>query len=129
VRTELSTELPDVLVNRVQLQQVILNLIMNAADAMGSVTDRKRTLKVSSGRHDSTGVLVTVEDSGTGIDPEHIDRIFDPFFTTKSEGMGLGLSICRSIIEGHGGHLSVSGGNPHGSVFHLRLPAGRAYNG
>ena len=129
VDAELAGGLPQLSANRVQLQQVILNLIMNAADAMGSVTDRKRTLKVSSGRHDSTGVLVTVEDSGTGIDPEHIDRIFDPFFTTKSEGMGLGLSICRSIIEGHGGHLSVSGGNPHGSVFHLRLPAERAYNG
>jgi signal transduction histidine kinase len=111
-----------VLAERIQLQQVILNLLSNAIDAMRPVTNRVRLLRVESAVHDSDGILITVEDSGTGIDPEDIDRIFDPFFTTKSNGMGLGLSICRSFIEAHGGRLWASAATPHGSIFHVALP-------
>jgi PAS domain S-box-containing protein len=123
VRTELDMELPTVLGDRIQLQQVILNLVTNGIDAMRSVSDRARLLRVKSGVHESDSVLVTVEDSGTGIDAKDVDRIFDAFFTTKPNGMGLGLSISRSIIEAHGGRLWVSPGNGHGSVFQVLLPA------
>jgi signal transduction histidine kinase len=122
LQTELTVELPLVLADRIQLQQVILNLVVNAAEAMGAVTDRARILRVSSEINDPASVLLTVEDSGTGIDPKDMDRIFDTFFTTKSHGMGMGLSICRSIIESHGGSLSASSGDPHGSVFRAVLP-------
>lgn len=124
VHTELIEQLPRVLGNRVQLQQVILNLITNAVEAMGSVTNRARVLQVKSKLHESGGVLITVEDSGAGIDPKDIDRIFEAFFTTKSHGMGMGLSICRSIIEAHNGRLWVSPGIHHGSIFHVVLPTG-----
>ena len=86
---------------------------------------RGRTLRVRSRPFDTTGVAVSVQDSGTGIDPKNIDRIFDAFFTTKSNGMGMGLAICRSIVEAHGGDLSVSRGIPNGSVFHIHLPGGQ----
>jgi signal transduction histidine kinase len=106
-----------------QLQQVILNLIRNAADAMNSVSDRPRVLSVKSIIHDPDSVLVTVEDSGTGIDPKDIDRIFDSFFTTKAQGMGMGLSICRSIIEAHGGRLWACAGDDRGALLNIQLPA------
>jgi signal transduction histidine kinase len=122
LRTRFAGGLPPVLAERIQLQQVILNLLSNAIDAMRPVTNRVRLLRVESAVHDSDGILITVEDSGTGIDPEDIDRIFDPFFTTKSNGMGLGLSICRSFIEAHGGRLWASAATPHGSIFHVALP-------
>ena len=108
--------------DRVQLQQVFHNLIMNAAEAMESVTDRARLLVVTSGAGEGGDVRITVEDSGPGIDPKDIDSIFHAFFTTKSHGMGMGLAICRSIIEAHGGRLWASPGNPHGAVFHVQLP-------
>jgi signal transduction histidine kinase len=108
--------------DRVQLQQVLLNLITNAAEAMVSVTDRARLLVVTSGTDEAGDVRITVEDSGPGIDPKDIDRIFHAFFTTKSHGMGMGLAICRSIIEAHGGRLWASSGNPHGAVFQVHLP-------
>ena len=79
-------------------------------------------LRVRSRPYDSNGVAVSIQDTGTGIDPENIDRIFDAFFTTKTNGMGMGLAICRSIVEAHGGSLSVSAGVPHGSIFHIVLP-------
>jgi signal transduction histidine kinase len=120
--TELSAELPQVPANQVQLRQVIVNLIMNAIDAMSTVKDRARVLRIKTGVHKLNGVLITVEDSGTGIDPQNVDRIFDTFFTTKSHGMGMGLSICRSIVESHDGHLSVAPAQPHGSIFHVSLP-------
>jgi PAS domain S-box-containing protein len=123
VKNETLHELPHVMAERVQLQQVFLNLFMNAIDAMSSVTDRARVLTIKSRLDVSDGVLITLEDSGTGIDASHMDRIFDAFFTTKSEGMGMGLSICRSIIESHGGQLSAKPGHPHGSVFQIVLPA------
>lgn len=115
-------DLPPVMAERVQLQQVFLNLFTNAIDAMSSVTDRARVLTIKSRLYEYDQVLIALEDSGTGIDPSHMDRIFDAFFTTKSDGMGMGLSICRSIIESHGGHLSVMPGQPHGSVFQIVLP-------
>jgi signal transduction histidine kinase len=111
-----------VMATRVQLQQVILNLVMNAVEAMSSVTGRERCLTIASSLDPLASVTMTVADTGTGIDPAHLDRIFDPFFTTKSHGMGLGLSICRSIIEAHGGALRVSSASPFGTVFHLTLP-------
>src|SRR5215831_11141839 len=122
--TELSAELPQVPANQVQLRQVMVNLIMNAIDAMSAVTNRERVLRIKTEEHKLDGVLITVEDTGIGIDPQNLDRIFDTFFTTKSQGMGMGLSICRSIIESHDGHLSVAPAQPHGSIFHVSLPTG-----
>jgi C4-dicarboxylate-specific signal transduction histidine kinase len=121
-RIELADELPKVSANRVQLQQVVVNLIINAIDAMSTIVNRARILRVRT-ELDSNHLVIAVEDSGMGIDPKNIDRIFDAFFTTKSHGMGMGLSICRSIIERHGGRLSVSHGQPYGSIFHVLLPA------
>jgi signal transduction histidine kinase len=125
VQTGLSRPLPLVLGNGGQLQQVILNLVRNAADAMGSVSDRARLLRVTSAIHDPDGVLVSIEDSGAGIDPKDIERIFESFYTTKSQGMGMGLSICRSIIEAHHGRLWASSGVGYGAVLNVLLPVVR----
>jgi len=122
VRAELFDGLPQIPANQVQLRQVIVNLITNAVDAMSTVSDRSRVLSVKTGVHESKNFLIKVEDSGIGIDPQNIDRIFAPYFTTKSNGMGMGLSICQSIIESHGGRLSVSVGQPYGSIFQIFLP-------
>jgi signal transduction histidine kinase len=94
---------------------------MNAIEAMSSVIDRPRTLRVSSEQSDPGGLIITLEDSGTGIDPKNVNRIFEPFFTTRSQGMGVGLAICRSIIEAHRGRLTVSPAYPHGTAFHVIL--------
>jgi PAS domain S-box-containing protein len=118
-------ELPSVVGERVPLQQVILNLIMNAIEAMNSECSRERSITLKS-NVEQASVTITVEDTGNGIEPDHANRIFDPFFTTKSSGMGLGLSISSSIVEAHGGALRVEPRSPHGTVFHLILPAGRA---
>jgi signal transduction histidine kinase len=128
VRTELFDQLPPGLVNRVQLQQVIMNLIRNATDAMTGVVDRERSLRIRTEMDEFNNLLITVEDSGIGIDPKNIDRIFDAFFTTKPNGVGMGLAICRSIIESHGGRMAVSLGNPHGSIFKMLLPTGSLRN-
>jgi signal transduction histidine kinase len=101
-------------------------MITNAIDAMSSVIGRERRLTVRSEVHDVQEVRIAVEDSGTGIDPSHVDRIYDPFFTTKSHGMGLGLAICRSIVEAHGGQLWATPRSPHGTTVHVQLPAGAA---
>jgi PAS domain S-box-containing protein len=122
VRTEFKENLSQVLVDRVQLQQVVLNLVMNGIDAMATLRDRARVLKLRSEQAGPSSVTLTVEDAGTGIDQGIIDRIFEAFFTTKKHGMGMGLSICRSIVVAHGGQLFVSPGDSHGSVFHLELP-------
>jgi len=120
VRTELDAAIKPVIGNRIQLQQVLFNLVSNAIEAMESVADR--TLLVKS-EHESSGqVRVTVEDSGTGIDPKHVEKIFGSFFTTKVDGIGMGLSICRSIIESHGGRLWASSGRSRGAVFQFTLP-------
>jgi PAS domain S-box-containing protein len=129
VQTKLVDNLPDVRGNRVQLQQVILNLIRNAIEAMNSVTNRARLLRIGSAIHEPDGVLVSVEDSGTGLNPEDTERIFDSFFTTKPQGTGMGLSISRSIIEGHQGRLSASSGIDQGAVFSVLLPAVRPADG
>jgi signal transduction histidine kinase len=107
----------------VPLQQVLFNLIMNAIEAMSAVTERERQLTIQAVLNERTSVRVAVEDTGSGIDPAHIDRIFDPFFTTKSHGMGLGLSICRSIIEAHGGKLWALPRSPFGTSFFLTRPS------
>jgi C4-dicarboxylate-specific signal transduction histidine kinase len=122
VQTELADKLPPLLADRIQLQQVLRNLIMNALEVMDAVTDRTRVLTMRSTAHDSKSVLITVEDSGTGIEPKNMQRIFDSFFTTKPHGMGMGLAICRSIIDSHGGSLSALPGHPHGTVFRVILP-------
>jgi PAS domain S-box-containing protein len=120
---QLLDDLTPVQADRVQLQQVLLNLLTNAIDSMASVTDRPHMLCVRS-EHLEDWVLVSFQDSGTGIAPEHVERMFDAFFTTKPNGIGLGLPICRSIVESHGGRLAVFPAHPHGSVFRVMLPAG-----
>jgi signal transduction histidine kinase len=120
---QLLDNLPLIQADRVQLQQVLLNLLTNAIDSMASVTDRPQMLCVRSENLEDC-ILISVQDSGTGIPPEHAERLFDAFFTTKSNGIGLGLSICRSIVEAHGGRLSVFPAHPHGSVFQVTLPVG-----
>jgi C4-dicarboxylate-specific signal transduction histidine kinase len=121
LRMELAPALPMILGDRVQLQQVIINLVMNGIEAMQSVTARPRELVIRSGQ-DEAQVFVSVTDCGVGIPTENADRLFDPFFTTKSSGMGMGLSICRSIVEAHGGRLWVTANAPHGATFQFTLP-------
>jgi signal transduction histidine kinase len=123
IRVDLRHELPLVMADRVQLQQVFLNLIMNAVEAMSSLENRERTLLLKSELHGSGDVLIMVEDSGPGIDLDGMDRIFDAFFTTKSHGMGLGLSICQWIIQTHSGRLWATTRVPHGSIFYVQLPS------
>src|SRR6202023_2016025 len=122
LRNDMGDGLPQVMAARVQLQQVTLTLIMTASEAMTAVTGRERCLTIASSLDQEAAVTIAVAVSGTGIDAAHRDRIFDPFFTTKSHGMGLGLSICRSIVEAHGGALRVAPASPFGTVFHLSLP-------
>jgi signal transduction histidine kinase len=129
LQSALADDLPRVLADRVQLQQVLLNLLMNAAEATLPVSDRQRLVSVRSGKHDGQAALIEVEDSGTGIGPEDQKQIFDAFFTTKAEGMGMGLSICRSIVESHGGRIAVVRGVSYGSVFQIILPGEEMRNG
>src|SRR5271157_4242157 len=104
-----------------QLQEVIINLIQNAVDAMDSTDTDRRVLQVRT-EHNGDAISVEIEDTGPGIDPKKSDNIFDAFFTTKPHGMGLGLAICRMIIERHDGKLSVSSADPHGTIFRIKLP-------
>jgi len=122
IRTQLADALSPVLGDRVQLQQVLLNLVMNAMDAMSSVVDRPRQLAILTQNVDQDRVQVTVEDSGTGLDPNTMARIFDAFYTTKPGGMGMGLSICRSIVQHHGGRLWATANEGPGTSFHFTLP-------
>jgi signal transduction histidine kinase len=112
-----------ILGDRVQLQQVIINLVMNGIEAMQPVTDRPRELLIRSRQDEKQLVLVSVTDCGVGISAENADQLFNAFFTTKSSGMGMGLSICRSIMEAHGGRLWATATVPHGATFQLTLPA------
>jgi C4-dicarboxylate-specific signal transduction histidine kinase len=126
VQTELTTRPPLVLGHHGQLQQVILNLIKNAADAMKPLSGRQRMLRVNSAVGDHPDLIhVSVKDTGEGLDPKNIDRIFDPFFTTKSQGLGVGLTICKSIIEDHRGRIWASSDVDYGSTFHVQLPVFR----
>jgi len=122
LKTELDKTLPMVFADRIQLQQVVLNLVLNGIDAMAALDDRERLLKLSLEQAGDLTVMLTVADAGTGIAADIRDRIFEAFFTTKSRGMGMGLSICRSIIVAHGGQLLFSAGHPLGTVFQVELP-------
>ncbi len=122
VRTRLTEGLVPVQGDRVQLQQVVLNLILNAVEAMGSVEASARDLLISTERSQTGSVLVAVRDSGPGIAPDHLGRVFEPFYTTKSSGVGMGLSICRSIIDAHGGRLWADVNAPRGALFQFTLP-------
>jgi PAS domain S-box-containing protein len=122
LRMELAPALPMILGDRVQLQQVIINLVMNGIEAMQSVTDRPRELTVRSGQDEPGQALICVADCGVGIAAENADQLFNAFFTTKSSGMGMGLSICRSIVEAHGGRLRATANLPHGATFQFTLP-------
>jgi C4-dicarboxylate-specific signal transduction histidine kinase len=126
VQTGFAKGLPPVQGDRVQLQQVALNLILNAMEAMRSVDDRSRKLQITTQENEAGDVLVTVCDTGPGIPPENLERVFDSFFTTKSSGMGIGLSICRSIVEAHGGSLRASANEARGATFQFSLPGGTA---
>jgi signal transduction histidine kinase len=122
LQMELAQPLPMILGDRIQLQQVIINLVMNGIEAMQLITDRSRELVIRSDQDEVREVIVSVTDCGHGISAENADRLFNAFFTTKSAGMGMGLSICRSIIEAHGGRLSVRDNSPHGATFQFTLP-------
>ena len=122
---DLASKLPPVLGDRIQLQQVLLNLVMNAVEAMGTVTGRPRRLIIRSEPDDDDHVSVAVQDTGIGIAANHLDQVFSAFFTTKPGGMGMGLSISRSIIEAHGGRLWTTPNRPHGAVFHFALPVAK----
>jgi signal transduction histidine kinase len=125
LQTQLQADLPKIIADRVQLQQVVLNLVLNGIDAMTSVSDRERRLNLRSEQGDDSTVMFSVEDAGRGIGADIKDRIFEAFFTTKSNGMGMGLSICRSIIASHGGRLLVVARQPYGTVFQVELPVHR----
>jgi C4-dicarboxylate-specific signal transduction histidine kinase len=124
VQTQLAEGLPLIQGDRVQLQQVILNLIINAVEAMSEVSKGARELLISTGKDASGGVLVTVRDSGPGLNPESFARLFDAFYTTKSGGTGMGLSICRSIVEAHGGRIWASRTAAPGTAVQFILPVG-----
>ena len=121
-RTDLKPELPPIMGHSGQLQQVIVNLIQNAIDAMNSVDSDRRVLQVRTEHNSGDAISITVADTGPGIDPKKSDEMFGAFFTTKRHGMGLGLAICRMIVERHDGKLSVTSANPHGAAFHITLP-------
>jgi C4-dicarboxylate-specific signal transduction histidine kinase len=123
VQMQLAEGLPLVQGDRVQLQQVLLNLVLNAVEAMSSVDDGSRELSISTGRG-ADAILIAVRDSGPGIDPEHFERVFQSFYTTKPEGIGMGLAICRSIVGAHEGRLWADANEPRGAVFQFTLPAG-----
>src|SRR5262245_26235025 len=121
---ELAPELPMVAGDPIELQQVILNIAINAIDAMAPIVDRPRELVIRSERSDCDHVTIAVQDSGAGIESGDLDRLFNPFFSTKPGGMGMGLSISRSIVETHRGRLWAAMNEPHGAIFYIRLPVG-----
>src|ERR1700723_1357731 len=122
LKTELAGALPAVLGDRIQLQQVVVNLVINGVDAMASITDRPREILIQSQPHETREVMVAVRDSGIGLDAESADRLFNAFFPTKASGMGMGLSISRSIIMAHGGRLWASPNADHGAAFQFTVP-------
>ena len=119
-RTKLTSTLPPLHADRNHLYQVVYNLIYNAVEAISGTTDRDRLLEVTTALHDPNTIVVEVADTGPGVDPDRATEIFDAFVTTKPHGMGLGLAICRMIVERHDGQLSVSAANPRGAIFGLR---------
>jgi signal transduction histidine kinase len=129
VRTAFADGLTDIIGDRVELQQVAVNLILNAIEAMSETTQGKRELLIRTADTERDGVVVAVMDSGPGLPPASPDRIFEPFYSTKSGGLGIGLSICRSIIEAHGGRLWASPNQPCGAVFQFTIPSSEASRG
>jgi signal transduction histidine kinase len=123
VDTQLAGELPRIQCDQVQLQQVMLNLIVNAIQSMRDIEDSNRELHISTASIEPEGACVAVRDTGHGLRPESLPRLFEPFYTTKADGMGMGLSICRSIIEAHGGRLWATGCEPRGALFQFTIPA------
>jgi signal transduction histidine kinase len=123
VQTALGEALPRIEGDRVQLQQVVLNLIVNAVQAMATVAEGPRELSITTAQAEPNGVLVAVKDSGPGLAEATLEHLFAPFYTTKPGGLGMGLSICRSIIEAHGGRLWVTANLPRGAIFHFTVPA------
>ncbi len=119
---DLTAGLPAISGDRVHLQQVALNLIHNAAEAMASAETTERTITVKTGRQDAEHLIIEVRDTGPGVDPDVLNRMFDPFFTTKSEGLGMGLTICSSIIEAHDGRLWVTPNPDRGLIVHFTVP-------
>jgi signal transduction histidine kinase len=126
LRTELGNGLPRIWGDRVRLQQVILNLIMNAIEAMSEISEGSHELLIGTSIDGPGDVIVAIRDSGPGLKPESLTHLFDPFYTTKPAGMGIGLSICRSITEAHGGRLWATPNTPRGAIFQFRLPQNRA---
>jgi signal transduction histidine kinase len=126
LRTELADDLPLVTGDRVQLQQVVLNLLRNASDAMSAVDDRPRRMVITTEREEGDRVRLTVQDAGVGLDPQAMDRLFEAFYTTKNEGMGMGLSVSRSIIERHHGRLWAAPNDGPGATFSFSIPCGPA---
>jgi len=124
VRTRLAEGLNLVQADRVQIQQVVVNLVLNSVEAMSSVEEGVRELSIHTKQSEMSDILVAVQDSGPGIDPEHLERVFAPFYTTKSSGIGMGLSICQSIIAAHGGRLWAEANRPRGAIFQFTLPLG-----
>ena len=122
VHTELTDGVSPIEGDRVQLQQVVLNLIVNAIQAMSAVADGARDLLITTSPAEPHGVVVAVKDSGPGLAPDSLERIFNPFYSTKPDGMGMGLAICRSIVEAHGGRLWVEANEPRGAAFYFTLP-------
>jgi signal transduction histidine kinase len=123
LQLEFADDLPFVEGDRLQLQEVLLNLIRNASDAMRSVEDRSRQLTMRTAKTEADSVLVTVQDTGPGLDPANLEHLFEAFFTTKPGGLGMGLAVCRTIIEAHGGKLWATVAVPQGAIFQFRLPA------
>jgi PAS domain S-box-containing protein len=123
LETEFATGLPLIEGDRIQLQQVILNLILNAVEAMSGIAEGAREMRIGTGRETPNGVLVSVRDLGPGLDPQNVDRLFEAFYTTKPDGLGMGLAISRSIIEAHGGWLGATANEPRGAVFQFALPS------
>jgi len=123
VKTQLAEGLSLIKGDRVQLQQVLLNLVVNATQAMAATADGTRDLLITAAPAESNFVLVRVADSGPGLEPQMLEHVFDPYYTTKSEGLGMGLAICRSIIDAHNGRLWASANEPRGAVFQFTLPA------
>ena len=126
VRTQLADGLPLIQGDGVQLQQVVLNLVLNAVQAMSAVTDGTREVLITTSQTEPNEVCLGVQDTGPGLSPESLSRLFEPFYTTKPEGMGIGLCICRSIIEAHGGRLWATRCEPRGALFQFTIPATRA---
>ena len=125
IQTQLAEPLPFFRGDRVQIQQVMVNLIVNAVQAMSGDGDSRRELQISTETDEAEGVRVGVRDTGPGLVPESLPRLFEPFYTTKAEGMGMGLAICRSIVEAHGGRLWATACEPRGTLFQFTIPAER----